>query len=345
MPPRASIRRLLNSAWIVAYSREQARFKDALSRVAETQQQHLRNLLRRNARTRFGKRHSFAHIRSVADYQKRVPITAYDVLTPDIEAIARGEAEVLTSEPVRLFQPTSGSTAGTKLIPWTAASAGEFRSAIAPWIAALYQRKPALLRGTAYWSVSPPTTALQTHGRLRVGFAHDAEYLGFVGRKLFSLVNAVPADLAQCRDPREFRTRTLLSLLADADLSLISVWSPTFLTTLLEHFVTHRDAILERLSECGCPAAKRRAEFLRATSSEGVDSAFFEKVWPDLQVISCWTHGPSEIYAENLRRLFPTVEIQGKGLVATEGFVSLPVQEGLDPVLAVASHFFEFQHL
>ena len=39
------------------------------------------------------------------------------------------------------------------------------------------------------------------------------------------------------------------------------------------------------------------------------------------------------------------MKIQGKGLIATEAFVSLPLEEGLDPVLAVNCHFFEFQHL
>jgi hypothetical protein len=123
------------------------------------------------------------------------------------------------------------------------------------------------------------------------------------------------------------------------------VWSPTFLTTVLEHFLTHRDEILDRLRKHGGPRVERRADFLDAISSDGRNTAFFEEVWPELQVISCWTHGPSEIYAQNLRRFFPNVEIQGKGLIATEGFVSFPFQDGLDPVLAVTSHFFEFQHL
>jgi hypothetical protein len=345
MSPRAHIRRMLNGAWISACSCQRARFEGALGRVADTQERYLLNLLRNNARTRFGERHGFAQIRSVAEYQKRVPITGYEALAPHIEAIARGEAKVLTAEPVKLFQPTSGSTAATKLIPWTAGVAAEFRRGIAPWVTALYRGRPALVKGTAYWSVSPPATALQTHGRLRVGFAHDAEYLGFLGRKLFALVNAGPAEVADCRDMREFRTRTLVSLLADADLGLISVWSPTFLTILLEHFHTHRDEILERMRRDGGSRHKGRAELIQAISSDGRDTAFFEEVWPSLQVISCWTHGPSEIYAHNLRRFFPTVEIQGKGLIATEAFVSLPFQDGLDPVLAVSSHFFEFQLL
>jgi hypothetical protein len=73
------------------------------------------------------------------------------------------------------------------------------------------------------------------------------------------------------------------------------------------------------------------------------EKSFFGHLWPKLEVISCWRHGPSELYAQNLRQYFPTTEIQGKGLVATEAFVSLPFQEGADPALAVTSHFFEFQ--
>ena len=335
--------RIINRVWIAACAREHARFSAALERVEETQRRCLLNLLRRNARTQFGEKHGFSEIATVAEYQQRVPQNAYESLTPYIEAIARGESNVLTADPVRLFQPTSGSTSGTKLIPWTDTVAREFRRGIKPWLAALYQRQPALLDGTAYWSISPPIAPRQTGGQLRVGFDHDAEYLGFLGRKLFSLVSAVPAEVAQCRDMVEFRTRTLLHLLADENLRLISVWSPTFLTVLLEDFAARQDEILKMLSQCGLPGAQRRFECLKAIARKDTRPLPFEQVWPKLQVISCWTRGPSAIPAENLRRFFPRVEIQGKGLVATEAFVSLPFRENSDPVLAVTSHFFEFQ--
>lgn len=337
-------RRIINRAWMAVCSREQVRFSAALKRVEETQRRYLLALLRRNAGTQFGAKHNFSQIASVAEYQQRVPLNPYEIFTPYIEAIARGEANVLTTDPVRLFQPTSGSTSGSKLIPWTRAAGNEFRRGIHPWLAALYQRQPALLKGTAYWSISPPATPLRTHGRLRVGFDHDAEYLGFLGKQLFSLVSSVPSSVAVCRDVNKFRTRTLLSLLANEDLCLISVWSPTFLTTLLEDFVARQDEILELLAKSSLSNARRRSELIRTVVQDSRGPIAFEQVWPNLKIVSCWTHGSSAIYAENLRRFFPTVEIQGKGLVATEAFVSLPFQEQADPVLAVTSHFFEFQN-
>ena len=336
-------RRIINRAWIATCAREHARFSDALERVEGTQRNYLLNLLRRNAQTKFGKKYCFSKIGTVAEFQQRVPQNSYEMLTLYIEAIARGETKVLTADPVRLFQPTSGSTSGTKMIPWTDTVAKEFRCGINPWLASLYQCQPALLDGTSYWSISPPVTPQRTCGRLRVGFEHDAEYLGFWGRKFFSLVSAVPPEVAHCRDMVEFRTHTLLNMLADENLRLISVWSPTFLTVLLEDFVARQDEILKILPQCGLPEARRRSEFLKAIVREGPRSFTFEQVWPNLKVISCWSHGSSAIFAENLRRFFPSVEIQGKGLVATEAFVSLPFLKDSDPVLAVTAHFFEFQ--
>lgn len=342
---KAFARRIINRVWIAGCAREHAHFNNALGRVEETQRNYLLNLLRHNARTQFGEKHGFSKINTVAEFQQRVAQNSYEMLTPYIEAITRGETKVLTADPVRLFQPTSGSTSGTKLIPWTDTVAKEFRHGINPWLASLYQRQPALLDGTAYWSISPPATPQQTCGRLRVGFEHDADYLGFFGRKCFSLVSAVPPEVANCRDMTEFRTRTLLSLLADENLSLISVWSPTFLTTLLEDFIARQDEILKMLAQRELPGARQRYEFLKAIAWESRHSFPFEQVWPELKVISCWTHGSSSIYAENLRRYFPSVEIQGKGLIATEAFVSVPLHKDSDPVLAVTSHFFEFQDL
>jgi hypothetical protein len=343
MSSRSFIRQLVNRAWIASCSREHARFTAALDRVAETQSGYLFDLLARNAGTQFGHKHGFAAIRSVAEFQAQVPVTHYEALTESIEEIARGEQGVLTKDRVKLFQPTSGSSSATKLIPWTATLGWEFRRGISPWLAALYRWKPALLRGTAYWSISPPGTAAKTRGRLSVGFNHDAEYLGFIGKNLFPLVSAAPPELARCSDMNEFKTKTLVSLLADENLSLISIWSPTFLSTLLDEFLARSEEILDALSRSDRAGAHLRTEFLRRILRERTRQTSFEQVWPNLQVVSCWTHGPSELYAENLRSLFPNVEIQGKGLVATEAFVSLPFHEGKDPVLAVTSHFFEFQ--
>jgi hypothetical protein len=67
---------------------------------------------------------------------------------------------------------------------------------------------------------------------------------------------------------------------------------------------------------------------------EGVEEP--ARLWPKLRVISCWGDAPE------LREKFPQATIQPKGLIATEGFVSLPLWGRDGAALAVRSHFFEF---
>ncbi len=67
------------------------------------------------------------------------------------------------------------------------------------------------------------------------------------------------------------------------------------------------------------------------------------ELWPRLTLISCWTDAAAARGAVELQSMFPNVEIQSKGLLATEGCVTFPLVGRPAPVLAVGSHFFEFQ--
>jgi hypothetical protein len=62
----------------------------------------------------------------------------------------------------------------------------------------------------------------------------------------------------------------------------------------------------------------------------------------DPAVISCWDQASARPYAQELRRRFPRARVQGKGLLATEGVVSIPLEGLAWPVLAVDSAYFEF---
>jgi hypothetical protein len=62
-------------------------------------------------------------------------------------------------------------------------------------------------------------------------------------------------------------------------------------------------------------------------------------------LISCWADAAASRYLDEIRALFPSVEIQPKGLLATEGCVSFPLVGREAPVLAIRSHFFEFEEM
>jgi hypothetical protein len=108
------------------------------------------------------------------------------------------------------------------------------------------------------------------------------------------------------QDINEFWEETIRYIKNAKKLRLISIWNPTFLLIMLEK-------------------AKIQPQ----------------KLFPDLEVISCWADCNSKPPAEKLQKLFPSVYIQPKGLIATEGIMTIPI-EGIGKRLT-NSHFFEFQ--
>ncbi|MCL2641132.1 MAG: GH3 auxin-responsive promoter family protein [Phycisphaerales bacterium] len=235
--------------------------------------------------------------------------------------------------PVLFHQPTSGSTGGAKDIPYTCAFLREFRRGLNPWIAGFYIRHPSLLFATHYWSVSPAVRPVKTGGGGSGGGVDDSEYLGFGQRWLARRVFAVPASIATESDPARHAFRTLLYLLGDHRLGLISVWHPSFLLVLLRTAKEERVRLVEALT------SPLRAAYVNDALAQG--EAGYQKLWPRLRVISCWDQGRAKQDAETLRRLFPNVEVQGKGLLATEGVVTIP-WHGDAKVAAIRSHGLRF---
>jgi hypothetical protein len=224
----------LNSAWMWKCRIELGHFRRATQCVEFSQSAVLREILKVNAASEFGRTHDFPAIRSTAEFQQRVPLSSYEDLGEYIERIGAGEKEVLTSEPVNLLEPTSGSSAAVKLIPYTASLRAQFQRGIDAWLGDLLHAYPAARQGRAYWSISPALGAMRrSSGGIPIGFDDDTAYLGRLERCVIRHLLAVPPELVKTKDLDRFRYQTLLHLLAADDLSLISIWSPTFLCALL----------------------------------------------------------------------------------------------------------------
>jgi hypothetical protein len=348
---------LANSAWFAGCLPALARFRRATKRVAETQSSILRRTLAANQETEFGREHRFGSVKTIADYQNLVPLCDYESCSRDIQRIAAGERNVLTSEAVRLFEPTSGSSGAQKWIPYNRALQREFQAGIRAWIADLFLHEPGVLGGEAYWSVSPALTVQRkTAGGIPIGFEEDAAYVGALQRGLVDSVMSVPSEVRKIRGVDAFRYVMLLFLLRNRNLRLISVWNPAFLTMLLSPLQNWADMFVADL-KLGTISAQweiphilrhkfaadpRRAEEVRSALKAADPAAMHQQLWPRLCVLSCWSDANSETAAKALAGLFPQARLQAKGLLATEGFVSFPLYGHQGSALAIASHFLEF---
>ena len=417
-----------NRLWLLRSLEPWRAFQAAAQDPRGAQLRRLRSILRWNADSEYGARHGFESIRTAEEYRRRVPMVRYDDLAEEMGAVRGGREGVLTSEPTLLLHPSSGSTAATKLIPYTASLRRELGRAVSVWIGDLFWSRPQLMDGPAYWSISPlpmeadgqpgsgtgsgtgagsgpasgPTSdsvgapglprvrdggepALGP-GPVRVGFDDDAAYLGGLTRSVVSGALAVPGEVGKISDPVAHRYATLRYLLGAPEVRIFSVWSPTFLALLLEPLARWWDRLVEDveagtlsmpgagapLDTNGASSASsggvagpmgrgvqreegregpglsgiglrlpspdpRRARELRAVGPHDLPG-----IWPRLGLLSAWADGASAPYAADLRRDFPGVPFQPKGLIATEAFVTIPRWglPGAHP--AITSHFLEF---
>ncbi|HMW16586.1 MAG TPA: GH3 auxin-responsive promoter family protein [Accumulibacter sp.] len=233
-------------------------------------------------------------------FRAQVPFCQYESLEPWLQRIADGESDVLFRGRPCAYERTGGSTGGSKLIPYSTAGIADFRRAVSPWLAATLERHA--ITGSVYFSISPVARVAERIAGIPVGLP-DAAYLDEAMCQVLMTRSAVPHAVSEIAELATWRHTTLKHLLRASDLELISVWSPTFLLSLLEDHV-------------------------------GIAA------WPRLKVISCWADGSSRPYAAELAARFPGVAIEPKGLISTEAVVTVPNADG-EPELAT-SGFFEF---
>ena len=333
-----------NSLWLAGCIPEHARFRRAVSRVEKEQESVLLRIVHENAASDFGKTHGFSSVHSVAEYQRSVPLRNFDQFGAWIDRATAGEPNILTREAVKLFEPTGGSSGATKLIPYTRSLQREFQRGIHAWIADLFLDDPGLLAGQAYWSVSPACeTRKRTQGGIAIGFDDDTSYIGGWQKRLVNAVMAVPRSVRLASDIDEFRYRTLFFLVRSGNLRLISIWSPSFLSLLTERLTEWGERIVYDLAHGTlCFPDGKRSREVHAALRLGSSHETHAKLWPHLRLISCWGDANAQAPAANLAALFPHAQVQRKGLIATEAFVSFPLVGHENAALSVRSHFFEF---
>lgn len=310
--------------------------------IRKKQEQWLQHCLQANKNSQFGKHYNFASIRNIKDYQQQVPLHHYHDLKSWIDNLAQGEKSVLFDSRVIAFERTSGSTLASKLIPYSENSLLDFQKAILPWLKNITEHYK-LNSGFVYWALSPATRAQEfTDSGIAIGLP-DEQYLGESISSFFALQSAVPEWVGTIENVQQWQLYTLYWLICRKELSLISVWSPTFFIVLLEAIEDHYSSLIALFSEGGTyhnnvlpidNDAYQRLVKYKANKDTKI-------LWPHLKLVSCWADASSAAYFTQLKNMLYHVPFQAKGLFLTEGVISIPDKNG-QPVLACQSGFFEF---
>lgn len=289
-------------------------FQSKLSSPAATQAALLARIVKELASTEYGKHYAVTGEEDYADFAKKLPIQDYEAIEPWIAAQLEAKAAIITPHPIIHVEPTSGSSGSRKDIPYTRPQLASFARLFRIWVYDAMRHGVRLKKGKIFISVSSQSEA--------AGFSDDREYLPWLLRILLSPFLLMPK--------KKNIEALAMALLKEEKLEIISIWSPSYLLVILEYIEKHALTLAEKL-----PIHRRR--FLQAKAIN------WQQIWPHLHFISCWDSAMSRPQAQQLQMYFPEVHLQGKGLLATEAAITVPLGEKPSYVPLIQDVFLEFE--
>jgi hypothetical protein len=330
---------------------------DALCRTpGQAQERLLREILGRNAGTEFGRRHGFAGITTLPEFQERVPIASYEDLEPYIKAEMSGQPNQLTKDPPVLFTTTSGTTGARKYIPMTREGKNAKSHLTWLWLCGLYRDHPGIVGGRILSVVSPEVESHAPSG-VPCGAESGHAYRTMPGpvRSMYTAPYGVFAI-----EDYEAKYYTLLRLAAGQDISLIATVNPSTIVLLADRLARHTESIIRDVrdgslsSDIAVPAELRASLRLRPDperarrlerAAASVDGRLRPGLaWPKLAAVGCWKGGTVGAYLAKFGELFPQEPpVRDLGYYATELRGSVPLRdEGDAGVTAVGTNVLEF---
>ena len=334
------------------------RFEKLLPQAARQQQDWLLNRIRQCEQTGFGRDHHFSEIRTLADFQKRVPVAEYSYFAPYIDAVAAGNPEALIPPHEKLlrFTITTGSTGKPKLNPVTSAWLKQYKQAWTIWGLKTFVDHPQHI-GRKMMQMAGTWNMGQTPGGYSISMV--SALLIRIQNPLLRPYFAVPSDVNDIGDP-EARYYAALRLTMLEPVGWIYMMNPGNLIRMAEIGNTHRERLIRdihdgTLTEHYEFTAETRAGLARKIQRKNpVGARHLEqiveqtgKLYPrdywQQPVIAGWLGGTAGFQSRYLSDYFGDSPLRDMGLVSSEGRHTIPLEDTLPQgVPSLVSGFYEF---
>lgn len=332
----------------------------------KAQQSTLKKILNRNKNCEYGKKYDFANIKSIEDFQNKVPITTYEDYEPYVERIIKNkEKNLMFTGPNIRYCSSSGSVGKPKILPksikdlWNMQCIG-FSCSVATAFHHLKkhgvrmpeQMGPLVLILTGH----PLEDGKMCNGAAQIPLRYLMPIMRFFCTSPNSLLNPEHEELL---DTSYLQLRFALE---NRRVSYLGSLVVTLLTTMFDYLEENWEMLCDDIekgiinpnikitpelrkeySKKFKPNPKRAAE-LRAEFAKGFEEPIAPRIWPKLT----WAYGMVgsnlKVYVEKLRKsIGPNVPIHNMGYAAAEGFFAMATELDVhDGVLLPHCIFFEF---
>ena len=328
-------------------------------RTAEVQERFLLKLIKAHQSTKLGQKYHLSEIKTLDQFRARVPILPYSSYEPYCDRLARGEQNLLTSEPVVYLTLTSGTTGKKKLIPTTRRSQNVVRQATLTSMGFLSE---ALRQQNRQFGKLLVTNSTQQWGRTSGGIDYGPSSAGVIrmDQRLYRQFFAHPYDTLQISDSLARHYTCLLFALSDPTMRGAIANFPMLILRLCNYLEQYAEDLIQDL-ETGTIAPQInlepeiRANLERQWVANPTRAKQLREIWlsegrltpelalPQLSFIATARGGTSDFYFQRFPDYFGDTPVFGAVYSSAEGMFSIYPDVNCDgSVLAVNSSFFEF---
>lgn len=329
-------------------------------RGKEVQQKVLLDKIARSVDSDFGRQHGFGKIRSSVDFRRAVPITDFEYFRPYVERVKNGETTALFGPETKLlmFALTSGTTEKPKHIPVTDHFVRDYKRGWKLWGLQTHADHMDLLSKNYLHLASDwqqETTASGIWCGNISGLA--AETRPAIVRRPF----IIPPEAAKIKDWVNRQYAVLrLSMLSDR-IGMIITANPLTLVKMAELADQQKESLIRDIhdgtvsfpigNQASVPDVLRRKLYRADKARSRELEQFAERrgslmpvdFWPNLSVVAVWMGGPLGTFLPEVRRLYGDRAFRDHGLSASEGRMTLPMQDEANAgLLDFTSNYYEF---
>ena len=343
-----------------------SRLRRTTASARQIQREQLQAILRQNAAAEYGTRYDFSHIRSLADFQRQVPLSCYQDYAPYIQALLSGSPRQLTAEEPVYFAITSGSTGTPKYVPVTATDMAVHHDCIHWGVYGMVrehfpQTPPEDLFGKIFQVGEFARTYLPGGQMCGVRSASLYQWLDRDGG--FDASDyCVPKEVLFPERVEDLTYIKVRFALAERKLTAIHSVFLHRAVSVLDYIRAHWELLLRDMAagtvdesvplsapwreklRSWLPPDPRRAAELRALQADVQPEDMVRRIWPGIQYILGIGGESFPIYTRAMERYAPSVPIHHFIYGASEGFLSIAAGVGVPDayILLPEAGFFEF---
>lgn len=341
------------------------KLKKASKNPYKSQEKTLRAILDYGKDTVYGKEHRFSYILEAADgaelikrYQECVKPAEYEDFRPYVNKMKSGEADVLFQGRPILYATTSGATGEPKWIPISEAYLSNIYGKMNKvWLFNFIKNRHKTYRGYIVSVVGKQIEGYTPDGTIygSVSGFTQKNCPGFV-KKLY----ASPSDIFNIEDytARNYAIMRMgiernVTLVVAANPStmvemqhVVDKWYDEFVKDIENGTMTDKVEIPQEIRDAAQPYFKpnpERAQELRELKAK-YGQVLPKHYWPNLQILTTWKCGNTQIYLNKLEGCFPEGMLhQEFAYFSSECRAGLVLDDTIDTCLFPHMHYYEFK--